>query len=332
MEIADILARRDQPGERGLHFICFNTHIGRQFEFIQHTWLNNPKFDGLAEDDDPMAAIVAGRARSPGAFTVQAEPVRTRDRHAALLHVRGGGYFFMPGIRAVRSSPRCRDRHECRGPGPGRTVARMGAAATSRDAGCRIDDPRRDQLFVPGGHENISHMVGQLGVPFADSMGWVVGAVECFGGLGILLGLLFPISVGLNVLNVSGLLVLEGLAGGIRTPCRAATLGVPRGPLDPGRDPVAVARRAGQVGAGHPPSLLNKLLNFAASLYDACSQTRQPLEKCEDTHETSGIRRKGGYRSRLRWRSGGRREAMLPRPPTSSSVTIRSVGRSRRRR
>ena len=78
------------------------------------------------------------------------------------------------------------------------------------------------KLFVPGGHENISHMVGQLGVPFADSMGWVVGAVECFGGLGILLGLLFPISVGLNVLNV-GLLVLGGLAGGIRTPCRAAT-------------------------------------------------------------------------------------------------------------
>ena len=105
-------------------------------------------------------------------------------------------------------------------------------------------------------------MVGQLGVPFADSMGWVVGAVECFGGLGILLGLLFPISVGLNVLNVGGLLVLEGWPAAFGPPAGRRPSGVPRGPLDPGRDPVAVARRAGQVGAGHPPSLLNKTLQF----------------------------------------------------------------------
>ena len=129
MEIADILARRDQPGERGLHFICFNTHIGRQFEFIQHTWLNNPKFDGLAEDDDPWRRSwrVAREAQAPS----PCKPSRSArvTGMPRFSHVRGGGYFFMPGIRAVRSSPRCRDRHECRDPGPGRTVARMGAAA-----------------------------------------------------------------------------------------------------------------------------------------------------------------------------------------------------------
>ena len=104
MEIADILAHRDTPGERGLHFICFNTHIGRQFEFIQHTWLNNPKFDGLAEDDDPMAGDRGGGRDKPGgAFTVQATPVRTRvSGMPRFSHVRGGGYFFLPGIRAVR--------------------------------------------------------------------------------------------------------------------------------------------------------------------------------------------------------------------------------------
>ena len=104
MEIADILAHRDTPGERGLHFICFNTHIGRQFEFIQHTWLNNPKFDGLCEDDDPMAGDRGGSREKPGGcFTVQAEPVRTRvTGMPRFSHVRGGGYFFLPGIRAVR--------------------------------------------------------------------------------------------------------------------------------------------------------------------------------------------------------------------------------------
>jgi Dyp-type peroxidase family len=104
MEIPDILAHRDTAGERGLHFICFNTHIGRQFEFIQHTWLNNPKFDGLGEDDDPMAGDRGGSREKPGGtFTVQAEPVRTRvTGMPRFSHVRGGGYFFMPGIRAVR--------------------------------------------------------------------------------------------------------------------------------------------------------------------------------------------------------------------------------------
>jgi deferrochelatase/peroxidase EfeB len=104
MEIADILAGRDTAGERGLHFICFNTHIGRQFEFIQHTWLNNPKFDGLYEDDDPITGDRGGgRGKPGGAFTMQAEPVRTRvSGIPRFSHVRGGGYFFMPGIRAVR--------------------------------------------------------------------------------------------------------------------------------------------------------------------------------------------------------------------------------------
>ena len=104
MAIDEILARRDTPGERGIHFICFNTHIGRQFEFIQHTWLNNPKFDGLYEDDDPIVGDRGGaRAKPGGAFTMQAEPVRKRvTGMPRFSHVRGGGYFFMPGLRAVR--------------------------------------------------------------------------------------------------------------------------------------------------------------------------------------------------------------------------------------
>jgi Dyp-type peroxidase family len=104
MEIPDILAAADASGERGLHFICFNTHIGRQFEFIQHTWVNNPKFDGLYEDDDPLIGDRGGAGRNGGGtFTVQAEPVRERvTGMPRFVQVRGGAYFFMPGIRAVR--------------------------------------------------------------------------------------------------------------------------------------------------------------------------------------------------------------------------------------
>jgi Dyp-type peroxidase family len=104
MEISDIVAHRDAPGDRGLHFICFNTDIGRQFEFIQHTWINNPKFDGLYEDDDPLVGDRGGSSGKPGGvFTMQSAPVRTRVKGMPRFsEVRGGGYFFMPGIRAVR--------------------------------------------------------------------------------------------------------------------------------------------------------------------------------------------------------------------------------------
>ena len=44
------------PSERGIHFICLNANIAWQFEFVQHTWLNNPKFAGLYDDTDPLVA------------------------------------------------------------------------------------------------------------------------------------------------------------------------------------------------------------------------------------------------------------------------------------
>ncbi len=45
-----------QPGEQptGLHFICLNANIGRQFEFIQSAWLMDAKFDGLSGESDPL--------------------------------------------------------------------------------------------------------------------------------------------------------------------------------------------------------------------------------------------------------------------------------------
>ncbi len=98
----DLINAEPDGRERGLHFLCFNTHIGRQFEFIQHTWVNNPKFDGLYEDDDPIIGGRGHRDMPGGVFTVQAEPVRTRVTDLPpFVEMKGGEYFFMPGIRAV---------------------------------------------------------------------------------------------------------------------------------------------------------------------------------------------------------------------------------------
>jgi Dyp-type peroxidase family len=86
-----------QAEERGLHFVCLCANIARQFEFVQHTWVNNPKFQGLYADGDPLTG-------SPGrTFTVPARPVRRRvTAMPEFVQTRGGGYFFLPGVRALR--------------------------------------------------------------------------------------------------------------------------------------------------------------------------------------------------------------------------------------
>ena len=82
----------------GLHFIALNANIARQFEFIQGTWINNPKFDGLYDDRDPVVSSVPDRT-----FRVSEMPVRSRVTNLpAFVKVEGGAYFFLPGISALR--------------------------------------------------------------------------------------------------------------------------------------------------------------------------------------------------------------------------------------
>ena len=86
--------------DRGLHFLCLNANLARQYEFLQHTWINSPKFAGLYDDDDPM---LGPREPGGGTFTVPGTPVRQRFQGLPrFVKVRGGAYFFLPGIRALR--------------------------------------------------------------------------------------------------------------------------------------------------------------------------------------------------------------------------------------
>lgn len=100
------------------------------------------------------------------------------------------------------------------------------------------------KLFAPGGHANIAYLVGQLGVPFADFVGWVVGVVEFGGGLAILLGVFFRVATIVNALNVAGLVVLGFIAGGIPEPL-------------PGGDPLPEFREAFLILAGVVSLLLS---------------------------------------------------------------------------
>lgn len=91
---------RDSAKDRGIIFACLNTDIVRQFEFVQQTWINNPKFRGLHSEVDPIAGSQATGMGAPD-FTVPAKPFRYRVSDVK-PHVttRGGGYFFLPGKEA----------------------------------------------------------------------------------------------------------------------------------------------------------------------------------------------------------------------------------------
>lgn len=103
MDPAILKDLKDDGQERGLHFICFNTNISRQFEFVQHMWCNNTKFSGQYNDPDPVLGIKDHRDKSKmHEFTIQADPVRKKVRGLTRhVEVVGGAYFFMPGIKAL---------------------------------------------------------------------------------------------------------------------------------------------------------------------------------------------------------------------------------------
>jgi len=104
-ENALLPAPPDDP-ERGLHFICLNANISRQFEFLQNAWINSTKFSGLTGESDPL---LGNREAIPGCpFTgdfTRPEDGGVRRRVSGLpqfVTVRGGAYFFLPSLRSLR--------------------------------------------------------------------------------------------------------------------------------------------------------------------------------------------------------------------------------------
>jgi Dyp-type peroxidase family len=99
---ADQSRKGNEP--RGLVFIAVNADLERQFEFVQHTWLNSSTFGGLSDELDPITAEQPVVSTAPdGTFTRPALPVRHRLRGLpSFTTTRGGAYFFLPGLRALR--------------------------------------------------------------------------------------------------------------------------------------------------------------------------------------------------------------------------------------
>ena len=100
------LLRRGRPylektetGHReGIFFIACNADLERQFEFIHQRWLQNPRFGTLEKQDDPIVGSLAGDK----SFTIPGSPSGGEVTLASFTGARGGGYFFLPGIAALK--------------------------------------------------------------------------------------------------------------------------------------------------------------------------------------------------------------------------------------
>jgi Dyp-type peroxidase family len=95
-----------QQEERGLIFICLAASISRQFEFVQNAWLADSKFDGLSGESDPLLGnrepILDDSPTDGFSLPRAGGAPRRLGGLPRFVTLRGGGYFFLPGIRALR--------------------------------------------------------------------------------------------------------------------------------------------------------------------------------------------------------------------------------------
>jgi deferrochelatase/peroxidase EfeB len=85
--------------ERGIAAFIGCASLIRQFEFAMNVWANDPRFKNLGNERDPFVGTQDGTFD----ITIPKRPVRKKIKGLpAFTTIKGGAYFFLPGIRALR--------------------------------------------------------------------------------------------------------------------------------------------------------------------------------------------------------------------------------------
>jgi deferrochelatase/peroxidase EfeB len=97
----------DAPAaEHGLQFIALAANIARQFEFIQNAWSMSSTFGGVQQERDPLFGVREplrqGNATDNFNRPDPNGPMQKTCCLPQFVTLRGGGYFFMPGLRALQ--------------------------------------------------------------------------------------------------------------------------------------------------------------------------------------------------------------------------------------
>ena len=89
----------DDGQERGIAAFVICASLIRQFEFAQNVWANDKNFHELANERDPIIGHQDGTLE----FKIPKRPIKkTIKGMPAFTTVKGGAYFFLPGLRALR--------------------------------------------------------------------------------------------------------------------------------------------------------------------------------------------------------------------------------------
>ena len=91
--------KSDDGIERGIAAFVGCASLVRQFEFAMNVWANDPNFHELASELDPIFGTRDGTFD----MTIPERPIREEVIGLrAFTTIRGGAYFFLPSIRALR--------------------------------------------------------------------------------------------------------------------------------------------------------------------------------------------------------------------------------------
>jgi len=94
--------------ERGIAAFVICASLIRQFEFAQNVWVNDRNFHELANERDPIIGSQDGTLE----FKMPRRPIRKKITGLpAFTTVRGGAYFFLPSIKALRYLSTSTDAH-----------------------------------------------------------------------------------------------------------------------------------------------------------------------------------------------------------------------------
>jgi len=89
----------EDGADRGIAAFVVCASLVRQFEFVQNVWVNDPNFHELGNERDPMIGAQDGTYD----MTIPKRPVRRKIKGLpAFTTVKGGAYFFLPGIKALQ--------------------------------------------------------------------------------------------------------------------------------------------------------------------------------------------------------------------------------------
>ena len=91
----------DDGVERGIAAFVICASLVRQFEFAQNVWVNDKNFHELGNERDPIIGNQDGTLE----FKIPKRPIRRKITGLpAFTTVRGGAYFFLPGLKGTSIS------------------------------------------------------------------------------------------------------------------------------------------------------------------------------------------------------------------------------------